>query len=57
MEAHVEEEDHEDLVGVGRHPGVEVCKVQEVAGVQVGGAAHVVQGHVEVPGPWGPANP
>lgn len=51
MEAHVEEEDHEDLVGVGRHPDVEVCKVQEVAGVQVEGAAHVVQGHVEVLGP------
>lgn len=56
-EAHAEEEDREDLVGVGRHLDVEVCKIQEVAGVQVEGAARVVQGHGEVLGPWGLANP
>lgn len=62
VEAHVEEEDHEDLVVVGRHQVVEVCKVQEVADdqvveVQEGGAGHGVQGQVDVLGPWGLASP
>lgn len=63
VEAHVEEEeDHEDLVVVGRHQVVEVCKVREVADdqvveVQEGGADHGVQGQVEVLGPWGLASP
>lgn len=59
-EVHLEEEDHEVLVGDGMGLVVEVYKDQEEAdghGVQEGGSGHGVQGQVEVPGQWGLASP
>lgn len=59
-EVHLEEEDHEDLVGGCSGRVVEVCKVQEVAGgcgVQGGRGGHGVQGRGEVLGPRGQVSP
>lgn len=56
-EAHVEvEEDHEDQVGAGRHPVVEVCKGRGVADDQMVEVREEEAGHVvlvEVLGQWG----
>lgn len=61
-EAHVEEEEEADQVGVGRDLVLEVYKVLEEADdqeveVQGAGAGRVARGQVGLRGPWGLASP